>query len=635
MLGRHPIPERYGYTFFGLFLFVFVFAMTSVCAQVERIEPPNWWVGFEDSRLQLLLKGEDIGQFQVSLNHAQVRLEAVHKGDSPNYLFLDLYIPKATAPGKLIFQLERGRRKSLKVSYELKERPYNKDYYKGFSSEDVIYLITPDRFANGDPDNDQVPGLRENRIDRKDDYARHGGDIRGIIDHLDYIEEMGFTAIWSSPLLENNMPEQSYHGYAITDFYRVDPRFGTLEDYQELASKARDKGIKLIMDQVANHCGLYHWWMDDLPFSDWINGQPVFEEDGTVKVSNHRRTTNQDSYASEWDQEYMSNGWFVNAMPDLNQKNPFMANYITQNSIWWIETLGLGGIRQDTYPYPDKDFMASWAKRIMTEYPHFSIVGEEWSYNPLLVGYWQDGAKNRDGYTSYLRSVMDFPMQKALVDALTEKEDWDSGWIKLYEALANDFHYASPRDLLMFADNHDMDRIYTQMKEDAVLTKMAMAFVMLSPRIPQVYYGTEVLMENTQQPDSHGLIRSDFPGGWEGDTADAFSGEGLSEKALDMQEFLRKVAHFRKAEPVIHSGKTKHFAPKDGTYVLFRYSDERTVALIMNKNEEPVQLDLSRFSEMGLDGKQMYDPISERVVVWGNSLTLETRGVLLLTNQKL
>ncbi len=248
----------------------------------------------------------------------------------------------------------------------------------------MIYLITPDRFANGDPKNDRVRGMRENRIDRKDDYARHGGDIRGIIERLDYISEMGFTAIWPSPLLENDMPEQSYHGYAITDFYRVDPRFGTLEEYRELASKAREKGLKLIMDQVANHCGLYHWWMEDLPFSDWLNEQRVFEKDGEVKVSNHRRTTNQDLYASDWDKEHMNDGWFVNAMPDLNQKNPFMANYITQNSIWWIETLGLGGIRQDTYPYPDKDFMANWARRIMTEYPDFSIVGEEWSYNPLL-----------------------------------------------------------------------------------------------------------------------------------------------------------------------------------------------------------------------------------------------------------
>ena len=634
MKGISPIPDRDGYKFYGWLLFVFVLAMTTVHGQVERIEPPNWWVGFEDNRLQLLLKGQDLGTFEVALDHPQVQLQGVHKADSPNYLFLDLYIPPATPPGRMEIHLKREGRKAIRFAYELKERLHDKAYYKGFSSEDVIYLITPDRFANGDPSNDRVAGLREDRIDRKDDYARHGGDIRGIINHLDYIDDMGFTALWSSPLLENDMPEQSYHGYAITDFYRVDPRFGTLEVYKELASKARQKGIKLIMDQVANHCGLHHWWMEDLPFSDWINEQPVFERKGRVKVSNHRRTTNQDIYASDRDREDMSNGWFVSAMPDLNQKNPFMASYITQNSIWWIETLELGGIRQDTYPYPDKDFMASWAKRIMTEYPDFSIVGEEWSYNPLLVGYWQQGAENRDGYTSYLRSAMDFPLQQALVDALTETEDWDSGWITLYEALANDFHYASPHELLMFADNHDMDRIYTQLEEDAVLTKMAMAFVLLSPRIPQVYYGTEILMENTQQPDSHGLIRSDFPGGWEGDTVDAFSGAGLSEASSDMQEFLRKILHFRKGEPVIHMGKTKHFAPEDGIYVLFRYSENRTVALIMNKNEKPVQLELSRFSEMGLDGKRMYDPIKGGEMVWENQIPLETKGVLLLTNYK-
>ena len=614
-------------------LLIHLFTIVMANAQVERIEPPNWWVGFENENIQLLLKGPQIGSYTVSLDHPEVSLKGVHVADSPNYLFLDLFIPKNTPPGTLYFELNRANETTVQLSYELQSRSQGQELYKGFSSEDVIYLITPDRFANGNPDIDEVPGLREMDINRKNDYARHGGDIRGIIDNLDYISEMGFTALWSSPLLENDMPEQSYHGYAITDFYKVDPRFGTLETYRELANKAREKGMKLIMDQVANHCGLYHWWMEDLPFSDWINEQPAFENDKPVRISNHRRTTNQDLYASDWDKDGMSRGWFVSAMPDLNQQNPFMANYITQNSIWWIETLGLGGIRQDTYPYPDKDFMADWARSIMTEYPEFTVVGEEWSYNPLLVGYWQQGANNRDGYQSHLKSSMDFPLQRTLMEALTEEEDWDSGLIKLYEALANDFHYASPKNLLLFADNHDMDRIFTQLGEDPILTKMALGFVLLAPRIPQVYYGTEILMENSSKRDSHGLIRSDFPGGWNGDRVNAFSGSGLSPAQRDMQQFMRKLLHFRKDQPAIHNGKTRHFAPEAGIYVLFRFNEERSVVLILNKNDKPVTLDLSRFREMDLEGQRLREVVTDKEYEWEDQLRLKDKGVLILTNK--
>ncbi len=500
---------------------------TTAQVQIDRLEPPHWWVGFEDIRLQLMLKGPDIGNFQVSVQNNKVRLLKVHKADSPNYLFLDLEIPADTPPGIVEIQLQKVNETSFSVSYVLKNRPKGSEEYIGFSSKDVIYLITPDRFSNGDPNNDVDLSLQEKTINRKDDYARHGGDIRGMINHLDYIEEMGFTSLWPSPLLINDMPRESYHGYAITDFYKVDPRFGTLEEYIELSEKAQKRGIKLIMDQVNNHCGLAHWWMQDLPFTNWINYQQPFEEGKKITVTNHRRTVNQDIYASDSDRELMDNGWFVPSMPDLNQENPFLAQYLIQNSLWWIETLSLGGIRQDTYPYPDKDFMAQWAKRIMTEYPNFSIVGEEWSLNPLVVGYWQKGADNRDGYKSYLRCTMDFPMQQTLVDALNEKEDWNTGLIKLYEGLANDFHYASPKDMMLFGDNHDMDRIYTQLQKDETLTRMALAFILMAPRIPQVYYGTEILMDNSNKPGDHGLIRTDFPGGWEGDKVNAFTGKGL------------------------------------------------------------------------------------------------------------
>jgi glycosidase len=518
------------------------------------------------------------------------------------------------------------------VSYTLKNRPKGSEEYIGFSSKDVIYLITPDRFSNGDLNNDVDLALQEKTINRKDDYARHGGDIRGMINHLDYLEEMGFTALWPSPLLINDMPRESYHGYAITDFYKVDPRFGTFEEYIELSEKAQQRGIKLIMDQVNNHCGAAHWWMQDLPFKNWINYQQPFKEGKEITVTNHRRTVNQDIYASDYDRELMDNGWFVPSMPDLNQENPFLAQYIMQNSLWWIETLSLGGIRQDTYPYPDKNFMARWAKRIMTEYPNFSIVGEEWSLNPLVVGYWQKGANNSDGYKSHLRCTMDFPMQQTLIDALKEEEDWNKGLIKLYEGLANDFHYATPKDMMLFGDNHDMDRMYTQLNKDETLTKMALAFVLMAPRIPQVYYGTEILMDNSDKPGDHGLIRTDFPGGWAGDKINAFTGDGLSAKAKKMQVFLKTLLLFRKNEPVIHEGATKHFAPENGIYVLVRHKENKKVLLILNKNKQPVSLPMDRFRELDILGSGFRDIISGEEIVIGNKLQLKNKGVLLLSN---
>ncbi|HLT32288.1 MAG TPA: alpha-amylase family glycosyl hydrolase, partial [Aquaticitalea sp.] len=421
-------------------------------SQVDKIEPPNWWVGFKNTELQLLVHHDNIAEALPEISYQGVAIKKVSKGESPNYLFIDLEIAQSAKPGtfNIVFKFKNG--KEITQAYELKSREKPSDEYRGFDSSDVIYLITPDRFANGNPTNDKFQNLKETTINRANDYGRHGGDLKGITNHLNYIEEMGFTAIWPCPVLTNDMPRSSYHGYAMTDFYQVDPRFGTLADYRELADKGREKGIKLIMDQVANHCGSEHWWMKDLPFKDWVNYQEDFTNKSDLKTSNHRRTSNQDTYASNYDKELLNNGWFVSAMPDLNQRNPFMANYIIQNSLWWIETLGLGGIRQDTYPYADKAFMANWAGAIMDEYPNFSIVGEEWSYNPLLIGYWQTGANNRDGYESNLRSTMDFAMQRLIVEALTESEQWDQGLVKIYEGLANDFHYASPKDIMVFPD---------------------------------------------------------------------------------------------------------------------------------------------------------------------------------------
>ncbi|MEO2062944.1 MAG: glycoside hydrolase family 13 protein [Christiangramia sp.] len=600
-------------------------------AQIERVEPPNWWTGFKNQDLELLVYGKDIGKAEVMVNYPGVELVNTHKADSPNYLFLDLQISEEAKPGNFTISFKMPEGVSESYEYELKKREKPADEYVGFNSSDAIYLITPDRFANGDPSNDIDKSLNETTIDQEDDYARHGGDIRGIIEHLDYIDEMGFTAIWPSPLLINDMKSGSYHGYAMTDFYKVDPRFGSLSEYRELADSIRERGMKIIMDQVENHCGIEHWWMDDLPFKDWINYQELYENGEQIVYSNHRRTTNQDHYAAKVDKKQMSDGWFVDSMPDLNQRNPFMANYLIQNSIWWIETLGLGGIRQDTYPYPDKDFMSDWAGAIMTEYPNFNIVGEEWSNNPLLIRYWQEGVEN--GYDSNLPSTMDFAMQSTIVKGLKNEETWGTGLVEIYDGLANDFSYENPESILVFPDNHDMSRIFTQLGEDLTKTKMDIGFMLAMPRIPQIYYGTEILMNDSANPGDHGLIRTNFPGGWEADEVNAFKGQGLSADQKDMQDFLKKILNYRKNSLAIHEGQTTHFAPQDKTYLLSRNSEDETVVVILNKNEEPYKLSLDRFEELGLKGKKLQNVISGEIISWDQTLVLPEYGIYFLTTK--
>lgn len=613
-------------------LLLFCLAFSFLTAQVNRIEPPNWWTGMKNENLQLLVHHPNIGNATPKISYDGVSITKVHKAKSPNYLFIDVKIDKSTKAGKfnIIFESEKG--KKITQSYELKPKSKPSEDFMGINSSDAIYLITPDRFANGNKENDVVKTMQETTLDRTHDYKRHGGDIQGITKHIDYIKNLGFTAIWPTPVLTNDMKGGSYHGYAMTDFYQVDPRFGTLADYKNLSEKLHQNSMKLIMDQVANHCGGEHWWMKDLPFSDWVNYQDLFEKEKKYITSNHRRTSNQDLYASEKDKKEMADGWFVSSMPDLNQRNPFLAKYIIQNSIWWIETLQLGGIRQDTYPYSDKTFMSNWAGEIMNEYPNFNIVGEEWSSNPLLIGYWQKGAKNKDGYQSNLRSTMDFAMQTLIPQAIKEKESWDKGLAKIYDGLANDFHYASPKDIMIFPDNHDMDRIFTQMEENVENTKMALATYLVLPRIPQMYYGTEILMQNTAKPGDHGLIRTDFPGGWEGDKINAFTGEGLSAEQKEMQSYLTKILNYRKNSKAIHDGKTIHFAPNNGIYTLFRILNDEIVVLILNKNES-IKVDLSTYNELGFEGKKMKNIITGEEIIWNKELNLNKKGAYLFTTK--
>lgn len=580
-----------GYKLCPVFLFLLL-SVSVVQAQSLRVEPMNWWVGMKNQQLQLLVYGEGIGTSTPVISYPGVKLEKVSKADSPDYLFIDLRIAPTTKPGKFAILFKRQGSTVATFNYQLAARNKDRASVKGFSSSDVIYLITPDRFANGDPSNDVIAGMREQQLNRTNDYGRHGGDIRGIINNLDYIASMGFTAVWPTPVLENDMPQASYHGYAITDHYKVDPRFGTLEEYKELADKARQKGLKLIFDGVVNHTGSFYWWMNNLPFKNWVNYAD------SIRITNHRRTVNQDLYASAADKESMVRGWFVSSMPDLNQENPFLSTYLIQNSIWWVETLGAAGIRQDTYPYSQKKFLEQWSCRLMNEYPGFSIVGEEWSTNPLIAAYWQKGKANTTGYNGCLKSTMDFPLQSALVQALTEPESWDKGIVKLYEALANDFVYANPNDLLIFGDNHDMDRVFTSLKKDPKLMQMAMTYLLTIRGIPQVYYGTELAMENSAKPGDHGLIRSDFPGGWTTDTLNGFTGAGLSADQLALQSYLRKLLNWRKNKAVIHSGKILHFGPANGMYVYFRYTGKETVMVVLNKNTGNTHLDMGRFAEI-------------------------------------
>ncbi|MCB0855607.1 MAG: cyclomaltodextrinase N-terminal domain-containing protein, partial [Bacteroidetes bacterium] len=429
----------------------------------------------------------------------------------PNYLVIDLEISDQAKPGTLVLNFKRGDENVVSVNYELQKRREGSASREGFNPSDVMYLITPDRFANGNPENDEVAGLKE-KSDRKFKGGRHGGDIKGILDNLNYIKDMGFTAIWVNPVLENDMEKFSYHGYSTTDFYKVDARFGTNEDYVLLSKKAKEIGIKLIMDMIINHNGSEHWWMKDLPTSDWVNYQQEFLE-GEYHITSHRKATIQDPYVSQKDLDEYVDGWFVPTMPDLNQNNPYMAKYLTQNSIWWVEYADLDGIRMDTYSYPEQDYMTEWTCDVMEEYPRFNIVGEEWHLNPSIVAYWQKGKENSNGYTSCLPSLMDFPLQSGVVEGLNAKETSFSGWVNTYDRLANDFIYADPSNMVTFPDNHDMQRFYSQVNEDYDLFKLGIAYFLTVRGIPQIYYGTEILMTSSSD---HGIVRSDFPGGWKG-----------------------------------------------------------------------------------------------------------------------
>ena len=561
--------------------------VTNIMAyEIEHLEPPFWWTGMESEKLQLMVHGRNISFLQPQIEYEGVEILSVNRMENNNYMFIDLSLKDAVA-GSFDIQFIRLGKVEAEYRYVLHDRDSNSKNRKGFDPGDVIYLITPDRYANGDKKNDDVSGLKE-KSRREDKDGRHGGDIKGIIDRLDYLEQMGFTQLWLNPVLENDQKTYSYHGYSTTDYYNIDSRFGNNKLYLELSEKARERGIGIIKDLILNHIGSGHWWMDDLPSKDWINNSGKFIR------SNHIHESVHDPHLIKSEKNLFTDGWFVKTMPDLNQRNELLETYLIQASIWWIEYANLSGFRVDTYPYVDKDFLSSWSMRISTEYPNFNFVGEEWSSNSTMVSYWQKDSKRHDDYVSFIPSMMDFPLQNAIVKGLLEKDTWDSGLVNIFRVLANDFQYGNPYNLVVFAGNHDMTRIYSLLNERMDLYKMAMSIICTIRGIPQIYYGTEIAMAST---GDHGELRKDFPGGWPNDDKNAFTGNGLDERELDAQNYLKKLLNWRKNNLAIAKGDLIHYPVQEGIYVYFRRYENDMVMVIINNNDRAKTVYPDHFNE--------------------------------------
>ena len=598
------------------------FANANDSYKIDHLEPPFWWAGMADDHLQILVHGKHISELNPEISYPGISVFEVNKIKNPNYLFVNLKLSSNLKPGEFDIVFKKNTRIQIRYKYKILGREVNSANRKGFSAKDVIYLITPDRYANGNLNNDSVYNLKE-KSNRKNKDGRHGGDLQGIIKNLDYIEEMGFTQIWLNPVLENNQPELSYHGYSTTDYYNIDPRYGNNDIYKELSRKAKDKNIGLIKDIILNHIGSEHWWMKDLPSEDWINNK------GKFLRSSHVHEVVNDPYVTKSQKDAFTDGWFVRTMPDLNQRNPFLATYLIQCSIWWIEFADLSGYRVDTYPYMDKEFLSIWSGRIHSEYPNFNFVGEEWPgvTNIPATAYWQAGSMTYDDYESSTPSMMDFPFQTALVNALKGKESWNSGIGDIYRVIATDFVYGDPYNLVIFGGNHDMKRIYSQLGHDINLYKMAMSIILTMRGIPQIYYGTEIILSST---GDHGQLREDFPGGWKSDRVNAFTRKSLSKKQSDAQTFLKTLLNWRKNSLPIAKGKLVHYPPKDGMYVYFRLYGDELIMVLVNNNFKTVSVDLKRFYEVLGNKKQARSVITNLDYNLNETISVKQKTVLIL-----
>ena len=570
-------------------LFVSLLIINSGFSQsvIDHIEPPFWWTGMKKPLLQIMVHGKDIGKTKASCNYPGIQVVA-SKGTGADYLFVDVNISGTARPGIMNIEFKINDKVVTSNKYELKARVAGAANRAGFNTSDMVYLIMPDRFANGDPSNDNAEGMLE-KADRNNPDGRHGGDIKGIVDHLDYLQKLGVTTLWCTPVLENNLQAYTYHGYAITDYYKVDPRFGTNDSYRDMVAQAHKKGIKVVMDMVFNHFGTGSYWMKDLPQKDWVNQWPEFTR------SNYRGGVLSDPYRSSYDEKKMAGGWFDVTMADFNQKNPYVANYLIQNSIWWVEYAGLDGIRQDTYPYSDKDFMVNWMKTLRTEYPNINVVGEAWENYPSQVAYWLDNTMNKDKYRSNLTNVFDFPLMGAIQKAFNENDGWDTGLARLYEMLSQDFLYSDPSKLVTFADNHDVERVM-EVQKSVDNVKMILAFLATTRGFPLIYYGTEILSDRGQLQGDPGK-RKDFPGGWQGDVSNAFTGENLSKDQKDVLDYTSKLFNWRKANKAVHDGKLTHYIPETGIYVYFRSAGSDVVMVLVNNNKENKSVDTKRFED--------------------------------------
>ena len=604
---------------------LFLISIQHICAQsvsLERVEPPNWWIGMENTKLQLLVYGENISLAKPSITYDGISINSVSTLESANYLFINLTISKTTEEGvfDLVFDTNKG--KELVYKYELKTKKNRNSFTQTIDASDVMYLITPDRFSNGDTSNDSTDDTIE-KANRKNPDGRHGGDIKGIINHLDYIENLGVTTLWLNPFLENDQPAYSYHGYGISDFYKTDSRFGTNEDYKNMVSLCHERGMKVVMDQVFNHCGAGHWWMNDLPSKDWLNQWEEFT------YSSFANVIVSDPYQSQSDSDLHVKGWFDVNLPDLNLDNPYLATYLIQNSIWWIEHTNIDGIRMDTYPYPNnKSVMANWIKLVETEYPNYYIVAETaMGANVASYVYWNNGTLNRDGYVSNIKSLSDYALYYNLINAFGKEKDIYS----IYETLTSDYLYDTPYNNKIFNGNHDVARLYTELNKNKDKVKLSMAFIFTTRGIPQIYYGDELLFDS---PKPDGALRYDFPGGWESDKRNAFEKNERTNDENELVDYVTTILKWRKNAIEIHKGELKHYKPMDNIYVYFRYYEDEKTMVIINNNDEVKELNLNRFNESLQRFSSGLDIIENKSIDLNKKVTINSNTALIVKLKK-
>ena len=611
-----------------IFLISSIIASSALAAQFQKVEPAFWWKGMKNPELQLLLYGKNIANQQVEISDG-IQIKNITKVDNPNYLFVTI---NTNEIGSSKFKINLKNKNKLIDSYyyELKQRNPNSANRESFSSKDAFYLIMPDRFSNGDESIDSVPQLTE-KADRNNPNGRHGGDLKGIMNHLDYLQDLGATTLWLTPVCEDNEDKTTYHGYAQTDLYKIDARYGTNEDYLKLSRELKKRNMKLVMDYVTNHWGSKHWIIQDLPSKDWIH---FFEgEPNGFKRSNYKTTTQFDTNASKIDTEMALNGWFDTTMPDINQKNPLVLKYITQNAIWWIEYAELDGFRVDTYPYNDKVAMAKWASAITDEYPKFNIVGEAWLSSPAHISYWQKDSKISaiENYNSNLPSVMDFTLFGELPSAISSKESWDKGLVQLYNSFTSDFLYPDINNIMVFFENHDTERWNEIFNANPEAYKMALTLISTVRGYPQIYYGSEIGMRGSKPKGGDADIRRDFPGGWKSDKQNAFNPATQTKEQKEYFDFTKKVLNWRKGKSVIHNGKTKNYIPENNVFVYFRYDESETVMVVINNNDKKQTIDPSRFKESTGDLYFAQDVISGYMFdIKNKKIEIEPKSSLIL-----